>query len=167
MKLVHFPHLSLVTICKPVTDFNSELESIGKQMIEIMHQSSGVGLAANQVDLNKRIFVMQCNDLNPPYVFVNPEIISNNLDVEKNTEGCLSFPGLSLEISRQKEVTLKWQDTKGNFLTKTFCELEAVCVQHETDHLNGINFIEKLGNVKKMMALKKYTSLKNNNKLKK
>lgn len=161
MKLVHFPHPSLLTISKPVTEFNSDLEIISSQMIELMHQSSGVGLAANQVALNKRIFVMQCDNAKPAYVFINPEIISNDNELEKNTEGCLSFPGLSLEISRQKKITLKWQDIKGNVLTENFNGLEAVCIQHETDHLNGINFIEKLGNVKKMMAMKKYQSFRN------
>lgn len=160
MKIVYFPHPSLLKKTDPVTDFNAELETISQEMIALMHASSGVGLAANQVGLNKRIFVMQCTKSKPEYVMINPEIVTVSELEQKNEEGCLSFPGLNIEVPRQEWVEMSWQDIKGNVHTEKFSGLEAICVQHETDHLNGINFVDKLGNVKKMMSLKKYNSLK-------
>ena len=160
MKIVHFPHPSLMTKSSPVTEFNSDLDKIANEMIELMHISSGVGLAANQVALNKRIFVMQCTKEKPPYVFINPETIQTSGTEEKNDEGCLSFPGLNIEVPRQQWVEVQWKNTKGETMQERFTGLESICVQHETDHLNGINFVDKIGNVKKMMSLKKYTSMK-------
>lgn len=160
MKIVHFPHLALTTKSVEVTDFNSDLAVITNEMIELMDNCSGVGLAANQVAINKRIFVMQCNKEKLPYVFINPVIISSSEINEKNNEGCLSFPGLNLEISRKQWIELKWKNIRGEELMEKFIGLECVCIQHEIDHLNGINFIDKIGNVKKLMALKKYTSIK-------
>jgi len=161
MKIVHFPHVALVTKSKPVTLFDASLETLANQMIDLMHKASGVGLAANQVALDKRIVVMQCRQDKPPYVFINPQIVASGESIQKGSEGCLSFPSLSIEVPRQEWVELKWQDTKGDFYQETFFGLEAVCVQHEIDHLNGINFVDRLGNVKKMMTLKKYNSRKN------
>ena len=160
MKIVHFPHPSLLTKSALVIEFNSELNTIVNEMIELMHEADGVGLAANQVAINKRIFVMQCTKDKPPYVFINPEILETSMSEEKNEEGCLSFPGLYIEVPRQQWVDVQWKNTKGETLQERFTGLEAVCVQHETDHLNGINFVDKIGNVKKMMSLKKYTKMK-------
>ena len=160
MKIVHFPHPSLLTKSALVIEFNSELSTIANEMIKLMHEASGVGLAANQVAINKRIFVMQCTKEKPPYVFINPEIVQTSESEEKNEEGCLSFPGLNIEVPRQQWVDVQWKNTKGETLQERFTGLEAVCVQHETDHLNGINFVDKIGNVKKMMSLKKYTKMK-------
>lgn len=160
MKIVHFPHPSLLAKSALVIEFNSELSSIANEMIEVMHEASGVGLAANQVAINKRIFVMQCTKDKPPYVFINPEIVQTSESEEKNEEGCLSFPGLNIEVPRQQWVDVQWNNTKGETLQERFTGLEAICVQHETDHLNGINFVDKIGNLKKMMSLKKYTKMK-------
>lgn len=162
MKIVHFPHPSLMTKSASVIEFNSDLDKITNKMIELMHEAEGVGLAANQVAINKRIFVMQCTKEKPPYVFINPEIVQTSESEEKNDEGCLSFPGLNIEVSRQQWVDVQWNNIKGETLQERFMGLEAICVQHETDHLNGINFVDKIGNVKKMMSLKKYTKMKKN-----
>lgn len=160
MKIVQFPHEALMKKSLPITEFDRDLEALGIEMLELMHQAQGVGLAANQVGLNKRIFVMQCTTQKPPYIFINPEIVSLEDKVEKCTEGCLSFPGINLEVSRIQALQLKWQDVKGGVHLEKFEGLEAVCIQHENDHLDGINFIDKIGNVKKMMILKKYNKKK-------
>lgn len=161
LKIIHYPNLILNKKCNIVTSFEPiVLEEIINNMIETMNYNNAIGLAANQVAINKSIFVMKINN-NTQY-FINPVITSKNENSTPFTEGCLSFPGLRREISRPSEVVVQFQDIYGHFHEKTFNELEAICVQHEIDHLNGITFIDELKNVKKQMIIKKY--LKNKSK---
>ena len=159
MKIVKFPDIALVTKSTNITDFNEYLVILGKNMLDLMHESQGVGLAANQVALNKRIFVMHCYKNDPSYIFINPVIVYQSAEYNKNIEGCLSFPGLNIELTRPVWIVLEWRDTKGKEFSKKFYDLEAICIQHEIDHLDGINFVDRLGRVKKMMILKRYTAL--------
>lgn len=158
--LVFFPSQSLITPASPITSFDSDLKLLALDMLAIMTSKNGVGLAANQIGSKANVFVMHCDKDVEPYIFINPEISSFSLEKMDWPEGCLSFPGLRLDISRHKSVSLKWQDLTGNYHEKSFADLEAVCVQHELDHLNGITFTDRLGSVKKHMALKKYLKLK-------
>lgn len=159
MKILKFPDPFLFKVVDEVTSFDEQLKTEALEMLELMHQSKGVGLAANQVGLNKRIFIMQC-DSGPAYFFVNPKIVKLSENKAKEEEGCLSFPQLYFPLERAKDVTVQWQDLNGNPHEKTFSGLEAVCVQHETDHLNGIVFVNHLSNTKKMMVLNKYQKMK-------
>lgn len=163
MKIVHFPHPSLITRAIEVTDFNDEIKAITQEMLSLMKEHKGVGLAANQVNILKRIVVMNCNpeEESVPYVFINPEIVSNTEEEKEYKEGCLSFPSLYVNVSRPAKTLVKWQDIDGAFQEKEFEGLEAVCIQHEIDHLNGINFIDRLSKTKRQMSLLKYSKTKN------
>lgn len=160
MKVLKYPDPFLFKKVKEVVHFDQMLKKEASEMINLMKQSEGVGLAANQVGLDKQIFVMQCTQDKEPYVFINPEIIEASQDNTPYQEGCLSFPNLYIELERSKQVRLKWQDIDGLEKTEEFSGLEAVCVQHELDHLNGIVFVNKLKPAKKQIVLNKYSKLK-------
>lgn len=156
MKIVKYPDPFLFKAVKEVVNFDEKLKLEAEEMIQIMRQNHGVGLAANQVGLDKQIFVMQCKDETSLYIFVNPEIIELSEEKATQEEGCLSFPELYFELNRSKKVKMKWKDVLGNEKEKEFEGLEAICVQHETDHLKGIVFINHLKPAKKQLVMSKY-----------
>lgn len=161
MKVLKFPDPFLFKVVPEVTVFDEKLKAEAQEMIKLMHESNGVGLAANQVGLNKRIFVMQCEKANPEslYHFVNPKILECSSEKSLEQEGCLSFPKLYVSVERNKTANLEWQDLDGKIHQKTFYGLEAICVQHELDHLNGIVFINHLSTAKRILALGKLKKL--------
>lgn len=116
--------------------FDEDLIVLTKDMIETMIQSEGVGLAAPQINVMKRIIVVNTGD--KVEAFINPEIIKKSLKKEKQEEGCLSVPGCILEISRPKQVKIKAQTVKGDVIEIEAEDLTARIFQHEIDHLNGI-----------------------------
>ena len=107
-------------------------------MIKIMYQSNGIGLAANQVGYNRRMFVMDTsNEKNSPQVFINPIVTSKNNKKMKDIEGCLSCPGEEVKVSRSISINLEWKCRHGKLQHKTFYYLPCRVVQHEMDHING------------------------------
>lgn len=156
MKILKYPDPFLFKAVKEVTNFNEELNLEAEEMIKIMRENNGVGLAANQVGLDKQVFVMQCKDETSLYIFINPEIIELSEEKAIQEEGCLSFPELYFELNRSKKVKVKWQDVSGKENEKEFDGLEAICIQHETDHLKGTVFINHLKPAKKQLVMNKY-----------
>ncbi len=148
-KILTFPHPFLTAVAKPV-EKTDDLEKIVEMMINTMYLNAGVGLAATQVDIDKRLFVadVKYEKDNPdstkdPIVIINPEIIEES-DLQSMEEGCLSVPEFRAEVQRYSKITLQYQDI--NFKQHTI-EAEgffAVCIQHELDHLNGKLFIDHL-----------------------
>ena len=107
-------------------------------MIKVMYQANGIGLAANQIGYNKRIFVMDTsNEKNSPQVFINPIVKSKNNIKMPDTEGCLSCPGEEVKVSRSVSINLEWKCRHGKYQHKTFFYLPSRVVQHEMDHLDG------------------------------
>jgi peptide deformylase len=164
MKILKYPDPFLFKKVKAVVAFDSSLESLGKEMLETMKANNGVGLAANQVGIDKRIFVMQCDENKPSYIFINPVIIHKSFEYDSFDEGCLSVPSIYVPIQRSKVITLVWKDTKGEAHEKSFDGLESICIQHEVEHLDGIVFINKLQPVKKAMVMNKYNNYRKKNK---
>lgn len=160
LQIVHYPNTILTTKTQHVPEITLEIKEIVNEMISMVENMNAIGLAANQVGKNWRIFVMQCDKTQPAQAFINPDFISqsnNKIDFE---EGCLSFPGLSQQKKRADSVEIQWTDINGNFHQQIFDGLESICIQHETDHLNGITFIDDLSPLKKQFALKKYHKTK-------
>ncbi len=164
MKILKYPHPFLFEKVKTVTSFDASLDTLGKDMLDTMHANNGVGLAANQVGVDKRIFVTQCASDKPAYVFINPVIKNKSSECQSQEEGCLSVPSIYAPVERAKIVTLTWQDTKGQTHEKDFDGLESVCVQHEIEHLDGIVFLQKLPPTRKTMAMNKYAQYRKKNK---
>ena len=145
IRLHKFPDPILRKKAQEVTDFSHVKDNIS-QMIKVMKENSGIGLAANQAGLLDRIFVMQLTEDSEPRVFVNPVIIKESSEKFKYEEGCLSLPGIGAMITRPKTITLTWQDQDGKQHEQEFHDLESTCIQHEIDHLNGILFPDRIQN---------------------
>ena len=150
MEILKFPHPSLFEKCVEVTVFGPELKALLGAMAEAMIKYNGVGLAANQVGLHYRMFVMR--DKHDHIVnLVNPVIIALSDSPANIKEGCLSAPGEFFLLSERKQwVQVEFQDEKGHTHRRVFEDLYAVCVQHETDHLDGVCFLESTSIPKKI-----------------
>jgi peptide deformylase len=147
LQIVQYPHPTLRHLSKPLRRVDAELHKIVREMFELMYQAKGVGLAANQVDLPYRLFVINLEadpakrDLE--YVFINPVITARKGSAEAE-EGCLSLPGLYGDVRRPEKVTLNAYNMAGQELTLDLDGLFARAAQHEIDHLDGVLFIDRL-----------------------
>jgi len=141
-----------------VDNFDQSLKSIVKNMFDTLNASgNGIGLAAPQVGIRKRIIVMDLkeDDESLPLTFVNPKIIEFSNEKFVNEEGCLSVPDYYAEVERSKEVEVEWYDTRGEKTKKRLSGLLSICIQHEIEHLDGILFIDHLSSLKKKMVIQK------------
>jgi peptide deformylase len=123
-----------------------DLETFEHDMIHLMIHSKGLGLAANQIGITKRFFAIGHESFDvfkKPAIIYNPVLVNADEEQELAQEGCLSFPGLLLQVSRPKIIMVRYQNNKGEFLLSRLEGLEARCFQHELDHLNGITFNKK------------------------
>ena len=133
-------------------------ELIEKDMIELMLMFNGIGLAANQVGLLKRVLVIKLQqqpEVTEPFAMFNPKILSTSEEEQTGQEGCLSFPDLWLDVKRPKSVDVEYFDKVGNQCIITLTDIDARCFLHELDHLNGICFTDKVSQMKLLLALKK------------
>jgi peptide deformylase len=139
IELVKYPDVFLRSASKDVPfPLDDKTSRLVKFMAKAMYQHEGVGLAAIQVGYQLRMFVMDCSKSREEYkVFINPKIISTSDETMTDFEGCLSAPGRQEEVKRYLRIVLNYQNEKGEENTKTFYNLEARCVQHEMDHLEG------------------------------
>ncbi len=176
LKIFTYPSPILKKVAKPVEDFNEDLKSLCLNMLYTMYKAPGIGLAAPQVGISERIFVMdidykreavtradgtndyQLSHFNP-MIFINP-VIENKKGEILYQEGCLSVPGVYEDVKRAEEITVKFQDWDGNHHTIEASELLSVCIQHENDHLEGIVFLERLSMLKKNLLMKKFLKKK-------
>ena len=161
MKIVNYPEPVLLTVGKPVVEFDLEFERTVESMFAVMSGAGGVGLAAPQVGISKRFFIMDIPEGEAPrakYVIVNPEI--QHVEGEQvGDEGCLSFPGLYQQIKRDMRVIVKGQDVAGLELELDLQGLAARCVLHETDHCDGIVFLDRMSPLKRQLAKRKIKRL--------
>lgn len=163
LKIVHYPEKVLLELGKPVmeNEFNGNLAELVEDMFETMYQAGGVGLAAPQVDVSKRLFVMDCSggeDKSQKFALVNPEII--NVEGEQyGDEGCLSFPGIYTKVKREMQTVVRFQNIKGETEELDFEDLPARCVLHETDHCDGIVFLDKMSPLKRELSKRKIKKL--------
>ena len=136
--------------CEPVVEFDRTLQSLVKDMADTMYNAPGIGLAAIQINVHKRVIVMDVSGSgNQLQVFVNPEIIDLNQGTREVEEGCLSVPGFFVPVKRPEKVLVKAQDVQGNHFELEADEMMAVCIQHEVDHLEGKVFVDYLSRMKR------------------
>jgi peptide deformylase len=143
----------------PDFDFNNPIidpVELEKSMLETMYQYDGIGLSANQVGIRTRVFVMGHKD-NPEngQAFFNPMIISATENIEDLEEGCLSFPGIYVNIKRPKKIQARWQNSKGEWEEDEFDGYNCKCFLHEFDHLEGITYKDRLSTLKWALGVKK------------
>ena len=139
IELVTYPDVFLRKVSKDVSfPLDDKTERLTRFMARAMYNNFGIGLAAIQIGYDLRIFVMDCTRAQEDYqVFINPEIVKLSDETLTDFEGCLSAPGKRGEVKRHLRITLKYKDKEGEEHTKTFYNLEARCIQHEMDHLEG------------------------------
>jgi peptide deformylase len=158
------PHDSLVQQSTPwVFGVDGDAEELEKAMIDFMLTNRGIGLAANQVGLTKRVFVMGSNNLEgfpAPFALFNPRIIEASEETVLDEEGCLSYPGLYLKLKRPSWVIAEYQDSKGNFNEIKVDGYLSKCFQHELDHLDGVCFVDRVSQMKLQLAMKKLRKVK-------
>ncbi|MDR2755768.1 MAG: peptide deformylase [Planctomycetaceae bacterium] len=147
MKVLSYPHPILKYKCKPIQKIDQGLRDIVAEMFQLMYDTQGVGLAANQVGLPYRLFVMNASGdrekKEEEYVFVNPIILKKNGKLKDN-EGCLSFPGINADVIRPEFIDVESIALNGDVQHFQWAGRSARIVQHETDHLDGIGFIDRL-----------------------
>ena len=158
LEILTAPDPRLKHKCSVVDSFDKNLSKIVEDMYDTLYKSeNGIGLAAPQVGITKRIIVMDLKEdgKSLPRTFVNPRILKFSSKKFVNEEGCLSIPNYFAEIERSTEVEVEWFDIQGNKMKEKFSGLMSICMQHEVDHLNGILFIDYLSSIKRKMALQK------------
>lgn len=147
MEIVVYPHPALRWKSKPVQEINADVRRVVGEMLELMYAHKGIGLAANQVALPWRLFVLNLTgdpaEKDEEIVFINPEILKRKGTVEAE-EGCLSFPGLYGNVRRSANIVVEAFDLQGNAFEVAGDDLAARAVQHENDHLDGVLFIDRM-----------------------
>lgn len=134
---------------KRVAKVDAEIRQLAREMLQTMYSADGIGLAAPQVAVQKQIIVIDCepdNAANPPLILINPTIKQLSRDICVAQEGCLSIPGVYLDVKRPQVVEVAYKDEYGRPQTLQATELLGRCIQHEIDHLNGVLFIDRVEN---------------------
>ena len=157
LKILVFPDPRLRTLAEPVMDFDNSLKKLSEDMIETMYEGSGIGLAATQVDVHKRIIVVDISEeKNSPLILVNPTLKKIiNPEKKSYSEGCLSVPGFYEELLRPSSVEINAYDVNGNEVNIVTEGLLSVVIQHEMDHLDGKMMVDFISNIKREMIRKK------------
>jgi peptide deformylase len=156
MDVLKFPHPVLRKKCEKVETVDDEIKKIARDMAETMYAENGIGLAASQVGISKRIFVV---DVDEELITVINPVISVSGEKEKMEEGCLCLPKVTVEIERLSNAQVKGLDIDGKGILIEAVDLLARALQHETDHLNGMLIIDHLSKVKRDMVVKKFRKL--------
>ena len=162
LKILIFPDPRLRTVAKAVEKVDDSLKKLTEDMLETLYEGSGIGLAATQVDVHKRVIVVDISEKkDEPLVLINP-VLKKVIDPEVKiySEGCLSVPGFYEELERPSEIEISFQDVNGQDHTLIANGLLSVVVQHEMDHLEGKMMVDSISNVKREMIRKKLSKAK-------
>lgn len=150
LTVLEYPDPRLRTVAQPVVEFDATLSRQIEDLFETLYASRAIGLAATQVDLHRRILVMDVSaDQSAPLLFINPEILARDA-MAMVEESCLSLPGISESVARATRVTVRTLDRDGRASERELRDLEAVCLQHELDHLDGRLFADHLAFFKRL-----------------
>lgn len=164
--IVLLPETVLREKSAPIERFDDELKRLASDMTETMYDAPGIGLAAIQIGIPRRMLVVDVSkdeDNQNPQVFINPEIVKSSDETSIYDEGCLSIPEYYAEVERPAAITVKYLDLSGKKQSIEADGLMATCLQHEIDHLNGVLFIDYLSKLKRQMVIKKFTKLAKQN----
>jgi len=168
LTILEVPDPGLRAVAKPVETIDVGVRATIADMFETMYDARGIGLAATQVGIERRIFVMDLQEpeeedgepVRKPLAFINPEILSVSDETSVYNEGCLSIPEQYAEVERPARCRVKWQDADGASHEEDMDGLMATCVQHEIDHLNGVLFTDHISKLKRDMLMKKLAKLR-------
>ena len=150
LQILRYPDPRLYKIAKPVERVDDEVRRLVRDMAETMYAAPGIGLAATQVDVHRRVIVIDASDTRDQLlVLINPEIIRASDELQECEEGCLSVPGVYETVARAAKVTVRALDANGMTFERTAEGMLAVCIQHEMDHLEGKVFVDYLSRLKR------------------
>ncbi|WP_419907371.1 peptide deformylase [Hoeflea sp.] len=160
--LVLLPDPVLRAKSEPIERVDDDVQALADDMLETMYDAPGIGLAAIQVGIPRRLLVVDCSkedEERNPIVVINPEIVARSDETSTYEEGCLSIPDYYAEVERPAHVTVEYVDREGKKQQVEAEGLLATCLQHEIDHLNGVLFIDHISKLKRDMVIKKFTKL--------
>jgi peptide deformylase len=168
LSIIEAPDPRLKVVSSPVEDINEDVRSLVADMFETMYKAPGIGLAAIQVGVAKRLLVIDLQEkdeetgttIRNPMVFINPVISEPSEDYAVYNEGCLSVPEQYGDVERPASIRAQWQDADGKAYDKRIDGMLATCLQHEMDHLEGILFFDHLSRLKRDMLLKKLIKMR-------
>ena len=156
LKILIFPDQRLRTVAKEVLVIDDEIKMLVSNLLETMYEGNGIGLSATQVNIHKRILVVDVSEEKDfPLILINPKIVVLNKEEKIYSEGCLSVPGVFEEVSRPSEINITALNLEGERFTIMATDLLAVAVQHEMDHLDGKIFVDFLSNLKRQTIKRK------------
>ena len=162
-RILHWPDAHLQAVCAPIDAITSDTEALAHEMIDIMYAAPGRGLAAPQVGELVRLFVMDATWKDgadrAPGVFINPRIVERAGEDIARAEGCLSLPGLTVEVARPARVRMQWTTLDDQSHCAWFDGFAAACVQHEIDHLDGIVTLDRVDEETRARALQTYSEV--------
>ena len=165
LPIVIAPDPRLKTKSSPIENIDAEIKKLAADMLETMYHERGIGLAAVQVGVLKRMLVADVTwreEEGPgeQHILINPEILEESAEPHSYKEGCLSFPDQFADVERPSSVRVRYMDLDGKTHEKSFEGLLATCIQHEIDHINGIVFVDHISLAKRDMILRKLTKMK-------
>jgi peptide deformylase len=153
------PDARLRAVADPIVEVDDEIRALAKDMLDTMYDAPGIGLAAPQIGVLKRVVVMDLakeGETPEPMVLINPEILKLSEETVVTEEGCLSIPELYYEVERPAEVTVRYTDLDGKTVERDATDRLAICIQHELDHLDGVLYIDYLSRLKRDRVIKKF-----------
>ncbi len=157
--ILTLPDPRLRAVADPIEGVDEEVRRLAKDMLETMYAAPGIGLAATQLGVMKRIVVMDLakeGEPPDPIIMINPEITKFSDETVETEEGCLSIPEIYYEVERPADITVKYTDLEGKTVEKDATDRLAICIQHELDHLDGVLYIDYLSRLKRDRVLKKF-----------
>lgn len=156
LEILEFPDPRLRTVAKPVVVVDERIRQLVADMFETMYEAPGIGLAASQINVHERVVVIDISeDRSQPLVFINPEVVVLDEQLQEYDEGCLSVPGFYETVERPEHIRVTALDAEGKPFTLEPTGLLAVCIQHELDHLNGKLFVDYVSAMKRSRIRKK------------
>lgn len=160
LNILHYPDPRLRTKAEPVEKVDQEIKQLVNDMFETMYQAPGIGLAATQANVHKRVIVIDISeDKSNPLCFINPELVEM-VGVEQMEEGCLSVPGIYEKVERADSIRVRALNREGESFEMDATGLLSVCIQHEMDHLEGKLFVDYLSELKRQRIKKKMAKLR-------
>ena len=155
LDILEFPDARLRTIASPVEKVDASIQKLAEDMLETMYEAPGIGLAASQVNVHKRLIVVDVSeDQNEPHVLINPEYVKLGEEIDYQ-EGCLSIPGFYENVSRSDKIEVTALNKEGTAIKFIAEDLFAICIQHEIDHLEGKLFVDYISNLQRTRIKKK------------
>ncbi|MBE8215524.1 MAG: peptide deformylase [Endozoicomonadaceae bacterium] len=161
LTIYEHPHVCLSKIAQPIEKITEDIQQLSQDLLETMYHHQGCGLAATQVNIQKRIFVMDISDdQSAPKIFINPKIEIISAVLKPTREGCLSVPNVFERVKRPEKIQIEFWSLEEQLMSLELTGLESACAQHETDHLNGQLFLFYLDVIQQERAMKKIKKYK-------